>query len=235
MHDAADAGTLTSAIAARVVEVRARIDAACARAGRSPRDITLVGVTKTHPSHVVAAAFAAGLRDFGENRVQEAAPKIADLRRRDLAPAWHLIGHLQRNKVAAAIDLFDILHSVDSIRLAETISARASRRVRVLLEVNVTGEPSKFGISPNEAPVLAERIGGMPNIELTGLMTVAPEVDDPEDARPVFRTMRHLRDAIGLRELSMGMTGDFEVAVEEGSTLVRVGRALFGARGAGGR
>ncbi|MDP9236870.1 MAG: YggS family pyridoxal phosphate-dependent enzyme [Chloroflexota bacterium] len=221
-------------MAAHFAAVRARIDAACARAGRSPGDITLVAVTKTHPSHVIAAAFAAGLRDFGENRVQEAAPKVADLRERGLAPAWHLIGHLQRNKAAAAIDLFDILHSVDSIRLAETISAHASRPVRVLLEVNVTGELSKFGISPEETPGLAEHIGGMPNIALTGLMTVAPPVDDPEDARPVFRTVRQLRDAIGLRELSMGMTGDFEVAVEEGSTLVRVGRALFGARGEAG-
>jgi PLP dependent protein len=232
--DAADASALTSAIGARVADVRARIAAACVRAGRSSGDITLVAVTKTHPADVVAAAFAAGLRDFGENRVQEAAPKIADLRERNLAPTWHLVGHLQRNKTAAAIDLFDILHSVDSIRLAETISAHASRHVRVLLEVNVTGAPSKFGTSPEGAPALAERIGGMPNIELTGLMTVAPQVDDPEDARPVFRTMRHLRDALGLRELSMGMTGDFEVAVEEGSTLVRVGRALFGARGEAG-
>ncbi len=160
----------------------------------------------------------------------EAAAKIGALRAQDVAPRWHLVGHLQRNKVAAALNLFDILHSVDSERLAEAISAQATRTVRVFIEVNVAGEASKFGVQPSEATGLAERIGALPNLDLLGLMTVAPQVDDPEDVRRVFRTLRELRDALGLRELSMGMTDDFEVAVEEGSTLVRVGRAIFGAR-----
>jgi hypothetical protein len=217
-------------IASNLVSVRARVAAAAERAGRSPHDITLVGVSKTHPVDVVRAAFDAGLRDFGENRVQEAAPKIHALREHGAAPKWHLVGHLQRNKVPAAIDLFDILHSVDSERLAEAISAAAMRELRVFIEVNVAGEETKFGVPPGEVSKLAERVGRLPNIDLAGLMTVAPRVDDPEDVRPVFRALRQLRDANGLRELSMGMTDDFEVAVEEGSTLVRVGRAIFGAR-----
>ncbi len=217
-------------IAANLAAVRGRIAAAADRAGRSPDDITLIGISKTHPADVVVAAAKAGLVDFGENRVQEAAPKIADLRARGVTPCWHLVGHLQRNKVPAAIKCFDILHSVDSERLAEAISGHATRPVRVLIEVNVAGEESKFGVAPGAVSKLAGYLGTLPNIELLGLMTVAPHVDDPEDVRPVFRTLRHLRDAVGLRELSMGMTDDFEVAVEEGSTLVRVGRAIFGAR-----
>ncbi len=217
-------------IAANLATVHARVGAAAARAGRSSHDITLVGVSKTHPVEIARAAFDAGLRDLGENRVQEAAPKISKMREEGAAPNWHLVGHLQRNKVPAATDLFDILHSVDSERLAEAISAAATRSLRVFIEVNVAGEETKFGAAPAEVSKLAQRVGRLPNIELAGLMTVAPRVDDPEDVRPVFRALRELRDAIGLRELSMGMTDDFEVAVEEGSTLVRVGRAIFGAR-----
>ena len=217
-------------IARNVAEVNARIASAAERAGRAPGDITLVAISKTHATEVVAAAFAAGLRDFGENRVQEAAAKVIALREQGIRPRWHLVGHLQRNKAASAIDLFDILHSVDSERLAEAISAAAARPVRVLIEVNVAGEDTKFGVAPEAVSKLAARIGNLPHLELAGLMTVAPRVDDPEDVRPVFRALRQLRDAAGLRELSMGMTDDFEVAVEEGSTLVRVGRAIFGAR-----
>ncbi len=219
-------------VSANLAAVRSRLADAAARAGRSPGDITLVGVSKTHPADVLRAAFDSGLRDFGENRVQEAAPKIHALREQGAVPRWHLVGHLQRNKVRAAIDLFDILHSVDSERLAEAISAAATRAVRVFIEVNAAGEETKFGVAPADVSKLAERIGRLPNIELAGLMTVAPQVDDPEDVRPVFSALRQLRDAVGLRELSMGMTDDFEVAVEEGSTLVRVGRAIFGARAA---
>jgi pyridoxal phosphate enzyme (YggS family) len=217
-------------IAANLSAVRARITAAAERVGRSPHDITLVGVSKTHSLDIVRAALDAGLRDFGENRVQEAAPKIHALREEDGPPRWHLVGHLQRNKVPAAIDLFDILHSVDSERLADAISVAATRPVRVFIEVNVAAEETKFGVAPADVLKLADRLGRLPNVDLAGLMTVAPRVDDPEDVRPVFRALRELRDAIGLRELSMGMTDDFEVAVEEGSTLVRVGRAIFGAR-----
>jgi pyridoxal phosphate enzyme (YggS family) len=217
-------------LAARVAAVQERIARAAACAGRAPAEVRLVAVSKTHPASAVREAFAAGLRDFGENRVQEAAAKIDGLRAQDVTPRWHLVGHLQRNKVAAALNLFDILHSVDSERLAEAISAAATHSVGVFIEVNVAGETSKFGVQPGEAAGLAERIGALPNLDLLGLMTVAPRVDNPEDVRQVFRALRELRDALGLRELSMGMTDDFEVAVEEGSTLVRVGRAIFGAR-----
>lgn len=217
-------------IAERIAAVRARIDRACDRAGRPRADVTLIAVSKTHPASIIAAAYAAGLRDFGENRVQEALPKIERLRGEGVTPRWHLIGHLQTNKIRAAIEGFDILHSIDSERLARAISERAERPVSVLIEVNVGGEASKFGVAPEDAPKLAEGIGALPNIDLRGLMTVAPQADDPEGVRPVFRKLREMRDAIGLTELSMGMTDDLEVAVEEGSTLVRVGRALFGAR-----
>jgi pyridoxal phosphate enzyme (YggS family) len=218
------------ALSDRIGAVRARIAAACERAGRSPDHVTLIAVTKTHSADAIAAAYSAGLRDFGENRVQEALPKIEALRDAGITPRWHLVGHLQTNKVRSAVEAFDILHSVDSERLARAISERALQPVPVLLEVNAGGEQSKFGVAPQEAGTLAEIIGELPNVELRGLMTVAPRVEDPEDARPVFRLLRELRDAIGVRDLSMGMTDDFEVAIEEGSTMVRVGRAIFGAR-----
>ncbi len=217
-------------IAARVSEVRERIAAACARAGRRPDEVTLIAVTKGHGVAAIEQAYAAGMRDFGENRVQEASAKIAELRRRGLSPRWHLIGHLQRNKVPAAIDLFDILHTVDSERLAEAIDTRASQRVPALVEVNVAGEATKHGVPPAAAAEFAERLLRYANLDVRGLMTVAPQVDDPEDARAVFRELRRMRDDLGFSELSMGMTGDFEVAIEEGATLVRVGRAIFGSR-----
>jgi hypothetical protein len=217
-------------VAANLRVVRGRIAAACERAGRSPRDVTLIGVSKTHHASVVAEAYRAGLRDFGENRIQEAAAKIIQLRAQGVTPRWHLVGHLQRNKARAALDLFDILHSVDSEELGRALDARASRRVKVLVEVNVAAEETKHGVSVSDAPTLVRLLQGLPNIDVAGLMTVAPQADDPEEVRGVFRELRKLRDALGLRELSMGMTGDFEVAIEEGSTLVRVGRAIFGAR-----
>ena len=217
-------------IAENLARVRERIDAACRRAGRSPDEVTLVGVTKGFPPEAVAEAVAAGLRDAGENRVQEAADKIEALAARGVRPRWHLIGHLQSNKAKTAIDLFAILHSVDSIRIAETISRRARRPVPILLEVNVAQEASKFGFSIDEVPSALSAIQDLPNLDVRGLMTVAPLAADPEAVRPVFRQLRELRDALGLRELSMGMTDDFEVAIEEGATLVRVGRAIFGER-----
>jgi hypothetical protein len=210
--------------------VRGQIAAACERAGRDTDEVTLIAVTKSHGIDEIYAAYACGVRDFGENRVQEARPKIAAARERGVRARWHLIGHLQTNKVNAALEAFDILHAIDSERVARAISERSTRVVETLLEVNVGGEATKHGVAPGAAAKLAERIGSLPNINLIGLMTVAPQADDPEDVRPVFRKLRELRDAIGLRELSMGMTDDFEVAIEEGSTLVRVGRALFGAR-----
>jgi pyridoxal phosphate enzyme (YggS family) len=217
-------------IGANVEAVRRRVAGAAERAGRDPVDITLIAVTKTHPADAIEAAVRKGITDCGENRVQEAAAKIEALRGRGVRPRWHLVGHLQRNKVARALELFDIIHSVDSIALAEAISARARTPVAVLLEVNVAGEESKHGVTPERAAELAEAFGGHPGIRLEGLMTVAPQVRDPEEVRPVFRTLRQLRDRLGLRELSMGMTDDFEVAIEEGATMVRVGRAIFDPR-----
>ncbi len=217
-------------IAERLAAVRARIDAACRRAGRSPSDVTLVGVTKSFPAEAVAEAVAAGLEDCGENRVQEAAAKIATLAALGIRPRWHLIGHLQTNKVQTALGLFAILHSVDSLRLARELSSRATHPVPILLEVNVSQEASKFGFSVGDLPDAVSAISALPHLDVRGLMTVAPLSHDPEAARPFFRQLRELRDAVGLRELSMGMTDDFEVAIEEGATMVRVGRAIFGER-----
>ena len=219
-----------SSIAVRLAEVRERIAAACRRAGRRDDAVTLIAVTKGHAVDAIEEALVAGVRDFGENRVQEAAPKIAALRVRGPSVRWHLIGHLQRNKVPTAIDLFDILHTVDSERLAEAIEARAGRRVPVLVEVNVAGESTKHGVARAELPALVERLRRCGKLDVLGLMTVAPQVEDPEYVRPFFRELSRMRDDLGLVELSMGMTGDFEVAIEEGATLVRVGRAIFGSR-----
>jgi pyridoxal phosphate enzyme (YggS family) len=217
-------------VAANAAAVRARIAAACDRAGRDPASVTLIAVTKTHPPEAVAAAYAAGVRDFGENRVQEAAAKIPAARALGVQAAWHLIGNLQRNKAAVARRMFDVIHSIDSLPLAETLSLRATEPVRVLVEVNVAGEATKHGVSPEDAPGLCAAVARLTHLDLIGLMTVAPIVAAPEDARPVFRRLRELRDALALRELSMGMTGDYEVAIEEGATFIRVGRAIFGAR-----
>jgi len=217
-------------IAENIARIRARIAAASDRSGRDPADVTLIAVSKTHPPEAIAVAYAAGIRDFGENRVQEAAEKIPAARALGVDATWHLIGNLQRNKVAAALPLFDVIHSIDSLRLARAINERSTAGAHVLLEVNVSGEASKHGVSPEDAPDLVERIGHMRHLALIGLMTVAPVAADPEDVPAVFRRLRELRDALGVRELSMGMTDDFEVAIEEGATFVRVGRAIFGAR-----
>ena len=218
------------ALTRSIDRVKTTIANACERSGRTPEGVTVIAVTKTHPADVVRDAYAAGLRNFGENRVQEGAGKIAELRSVCPGATWHLIGHLQTNKAKVALDAFDILHGVDSQRLARAIDAAASRRVRVLIEVNVAGERTKFGVNPAEVAAAVRGISDLPNVEVVGLMTVAPQVDDPEDVRWVFRRLRELRDGLGLAELSMGMTDDYAVAVEEGSTLVRVGRAIFGER-----
>jgi pyridoxal phosphate enzyme (YggS family) len=218
-------------IAERLATVRDRIAAACERAGRAPAEVTLVGVSKGFPPDAAAETCAAGLLDLGENRVQEAARKVEALAARAVRPRWHLIGHLQTNKVRDALRLFAILHSIDSVRLAQEVSKRATTPVAVLLEVNVAQEATKFGFAPEEVSAALAQIAPLPNLDVRGLMTVAPLSDDPERARPVFRRLRELRDDLGLRDLSMGMTDDFEVAIEEGATLVRVGRAIFGPRG----
>jgi PLP dependent protein len=218
------------AIESNVRGVRSRMAAACARSGRDPARVRLIAVSKTVPAAGVAAAVAAGIEAVGENYVQEAAGKRSELGAMGLSVEWHLIGHLQSNKVAAALGAFDVLESVDSVRLAEAISRRASELVPVLLEVNVAGEPSKTGFAPEEVAEVVRLASRLPNIDLRGLMTVAPAASAPEEVRPCFRTLARLAAANGLAELSMGMTGDFEVAIEEGSTMVRIGRAIFGER-----
>jgi hypothetical protein len=216
------------AIAEKIAHVRQRVERAAERAGRPPTDITIVAVSKGFPPSAIDEVVVAGIADVGENRVQEASAKIDALR--GLPVTWHLVGHLQTNKAKTALELFDIIHSVDSLHLAEVLSHRAQTPLSVLLEVNVTGEASKFGFSTDEVVAAAGAIARLPRLDLRGLMTVAPFVDDPETVRPVFRELRRLRDALGLRELSMGMTDDFEIAIEEGATLVRIGRAIFGER-----
>lgn len=218
------------AIPARLREVEKRIRAACDRAGRDPAGVTLIGVTKTVAAGEVRQAFEAGLRDFGENYVQEGAAKKALLGRSCAGARWHLIGHLQTNKAGAAIEAFDVVQTVDSVRLAEALSRRAQRPLPVLLEVNAAAEASKFGFAASEVPQAVSAIAALPNLELRGLMTIAPAVPDAELIRPLFRLLRDLSRATGLQELSMGMSGDFEVAVEEGATMVRIGRAIFGER-----
>ena len=218
-------------IAANIRSIRDRIAAAAASAGRDPAEITLVGICKTFPPSLVAEAHRAGLRHFGENRVQEAAEKIPGLSYLEPHPTWHMVGHLQSNKVKAALELFDIIESVDSVRLGQAIARHTGgRRVPVLLEVNVSGEASKYGLAISELPEALRSLQGLPELEVKGLMTVAPMAQDLETVRPVFRRLRELRDRLGLRELSMGMTDDFGVAIQEGSTMVRIGRAIFGAR-----
>ena len=217
--------------------VRERIAAAERRSGRPAGSVTLVGVVKTLPAEAIAAAVALGLTDLGENRVQEAESHQRTVARG--AARWHMIGHLQRNKAGKALELFDVVHGVDGAELAVALDRRAleaGRRLAVLIEVNVSGEASKFGIAPEGAAALAELVAPLANLQLRGLMTVGAPVARPEDARPGFARLRELRDETARRlgqplpELSMGMSGDYEIAVEEGATLVRVGTALFGAR-----
>lgn len=216
--------------------VRARIAEACRKAGRREDEVEIVGVTKTHGPDVVREAWEAGLRIMGENKVQEAAWKIPES---VSGPEWHLIGHLQRNKVRPALELFSVIHSVDSLRLLEQIERVADesgRRPEILLEVNVSGEASKDGLPPEAVPEVIEAALGCRGLTLAGLMTMAPFCPDPELARPVFARLRECRDrwerqfGIGLPRLSMGMSNDFVVAVEEGATWVRLGTVLFGGR-----
>jgi pyridoxal phosphate enzyme (YggS family) len=226
-----------ASVAARVAEVRERVERARERAGRAD-EVTLVAVTKTHPADAVRAVLAAGVADVGENRVQELEEKVGEVGRD--AIGWHLIGHLQRNKAAKALPLFDLIHSLDSLRLAEALSAEAVKRgieARALVQVNASGEDTKGGFEPAELVDALGRIAELPGMRVEGLMTMAPFTDDEAVVRAAFRRTRELLDdaarqvpGIG-RRLSMGMSNDFEIAVEEGSTLVRVGSVLFGERG----
>jgi hypothetical protein len=229
-------------IAENIAQIREQIAAAARRAGRNPADITLMAVSKTFPVESIRDAYAAGLRVFGENRVQEFAGKANALR--DLPDAeWHLIGHLQTNKAAKATELFDAVDSVDSVRMAEKLNAfaeSAGKTLSVLIEINVGGEQAKNGVAPGSEE-LEQILRGGPrwgNLKIHGLMTVPPYTEDPEGSRPYFRQLRQIRDSIAARELpkigtsvlSMGMSHDFEVAIEEGATCVRVGTAIFGER-----
>ncbi len=237
-----DERELKDRISANLGQVRGHLDAAARKAGRSASDVLIVAVTKTFPAEVVRAAVEAGLGEIGENRVQEARDKRAALGK---VPGvrWHLIGHLQRNKAALALSLFDLIHSVDSLELAQELERRAAGRlVPVLIEINVAAESTKFGFHLEVQDPLFSAVEGMlalPHLRLEGLMTVAPLVDDPEKVRPIFARLHALREELRRRypeapwtHLSMGMTDDYVVAVEEGATIVRLGRALFGARGA---
>ncbi len=227
-------------IQAALASVRERIAGAAHRSGRLPEDITVVAVTKTHPEAVVRDAFAAGLRHFGENRVQEAAPKIATLA--DLRPrgaAFHLVGHLQSNKAGKAVEVFDTVQSVDSVELAYRLARLAESAGRVLpimVEVDLAGEATKSGLPPADLFVALDAIRGLGSLRVEGLMVLPPYFEDADAARPFFVRLRELGDgalARGLLQgsaLSMGMSHDFEVAIEEGATHVRIGTALFGAR-----
>jgi pyridoxal phosphate enzyme (YggS family) len=217
-------------IEANIRKVKRRMARACERSRRLPDEITLVAVTKAFGSQAIRAAFDSGIRDFGENRVQEAEGKIVQLSDLRSSVTWHMVGHLQSNKAKIAVELFDIIHSVDSVRLADILNRRAGKPLPVLLEVNVSGEATKVGFSLGELVAAVKAIGQLPNLKLMGLMTVAPVAAEPEAVRPVFRKLRELRDSLGLKHLSMGMTDDFEVAVEEGATMLRIGRAIFGDR-----
>jgi PLP dependent protein len=219
-----------SDIASNIAAIRQRMRAAAERAGRDPASVRLVGASKTVEAARIVQALDAGLRDFGENFIQEAEDRIASLGNRADGAVWHFIGHLQTNKAGAAVNLFDILESVDSIRLAEHVSRRTTQPIRILLEVNVAQEASKFGFAPAEVGAAISRVQQLPNLVLGGLMTIAPASPDPEAVRPVFRELRELAHAHGLPDLSMGMTDDFEVAIEEGATMIRIGRAIFGER-----
>lgn len=226
------------AIAEKVARARERIERAAIRGGREPSDIRLVAVTKTFGADAVQAAYDAGVRDFGENRVQEWEQKHAKVGGLSGA-VWHMIGHLQRNKARRAVEIFHRVDSLDGADLArrlDQLAAEAGRRLPVLVEVRLGGEESKSGIEPEELEVVAREVEGLPHLELLGLMTVPPWSEDPEPARPHFRRLRELHEWLGqqlgrpLPVLSMGMSHDFEVAIEEGSTEVRVGTAIFGRR-----
>jgi pyridoxal phosphate enzyme (YggS family) len=222
-----------------IERVRASIADAAARAGRDPASVTLVGVSKTQPAELVAEAIVLGIEHVGENRVQEADGKVERVHELlGRAPTWHLIGTLQRNKVRQALDLFDMIQSIDSVRLAEALASRvAGEPMPVLLEVYFGDDTERPGFRPGEIAEAAERIVALPSLEVRGLMTVAPFGSNAEQSRAVFRQLRELRDrlregplGLPLTELSMGMTDDFGLAIEEGATIVRVGRAIFGER-----
>jgi len=225
----------------RLGEVHEQIAEAALRVGRRPNEITLVAVSKTHSAESIKQGIAIGVTDLGENRVQEAETKIPEVGRK--AARWHLIGHLQSNKARRAVELFDVIHSLDSLELARRLDRVCGELNRgalpVLIQVDLGHETTKSGVPENELPKIVETLEQTKLLRLTGLMTLPPYFDDPKDARPFFRRLRELRDELGAQgafgdqtgELSMGMTHDFQIAIEEGATIVRIGTAIFGARG----
>ncbi|MGH7306915.1 MAG: YggS family pyridoxal phosphate-dependent enzyme [Candidatus Rokuibacteriota bacterium] len=217
-------------IRANLDRVRERVARAAERAGRRASDVLLVGVSKTVEAARVRQAIEAGVPALGENRVQEAKDKVAEIGR---PVPWHLIGHLQTNKVRDALELFDVIHSLDRLDLAKELDKRArarGRAVDALVEVNVAGEASKGGVSPDGLEGLLDAVAAMPSVRVRGLMAIPPEAKEPDDSRVWFRALRKLGERHAFPELSMGMSGDFEVAIEEGATIVRVGTAIFGPR-----
>lgn len=225
-------------ICGNLKEVEAKIEAACKRAGRDRSEVTLIAVSKTKPVEMLEEAYETGIREFGENKVQEMMDKY-EVMPKDIH--WHMIGHLQRNKVKYLMGKAALIHSVDSLRLAEEISAQSVKHevtTDILIEVNIAGEETKFGTDREDAIALVEAAAKLPNIHICGLMTIAPFVENPEDNRKYFQQIRQLSvdikekniDNVDMRILSMGMTGDYEVAIEEGATMVRVGTGIFGAR-----
>ncbi len=231
-----------SGIGSRLKGLEERMAAAAARAGRDPAGVTVVAVAKTAPVELIEEAIRLGVKHVGENRVQEASGKFDKIGRK---VTWHMVGHLQTNKVKRALEIFDVIQSVDSVKLAEAISqrvieeqSRTRPRADVLLEVNTSGEASKFGFRPEDLEAAVEEICVLEGIRVKGLMTVGPLVESPEEARQAFVLLRNLADrvsklglpAVEMNVLSMGMSGDFEVAIEEGATLIRVGTAIFGPR-----
>lgn len=229
-----------TAMRARFADVRERIETAARRCNRVPGDIVLIPITKTHSIVTLRCALELGATDFGENRVQEAEQKINELGRH--AARWHLVGHLQANKARRAVKLFDVIHSLDSAEIAERLNRLCNEESRdsldVLAQIDLAGEATKTGINPNDLPELLSALKQCPRLRLIGLMTLPPYFENPDCSRPFFKTLRELRDDVkarghfgsGMGALSMGMSHDFEVAIEEGATMVRVGTALFGAR-----
>lgn len=231
-------------IAGRLALLRERVAASAQRAGRNPEEIRLIGVTKTVGAERIAAAYRAGIREFGENYVQEAREKIPAvvtalsdaLDGENDFPEWHFIGHLQSNKAKYAVELFSTIQTVDNWGLAEEIAKRAANKgqiQRILLEVNLARDPMRAGVLPEDAPLLAEKVAALPSVALAGLMGMAPFSADPEASRPSFRALRELYEGLPERNrqiLSMGMSGDFEIAIEEGANRIRLGTALFGSR-----
>ena len=227
-------------LAVRLADIRAQLAAAARKSGREPDEVRLIAISKTHPASVIKQACQLGATDFGENRVQEAEGKIAEIGREKVR--WHLVGHLQANKARRAVSLFDVIHSIDTLELAKRLDRlcveESKDTLPVLIQVDLGHEETKSGVDESELTHLVEGLGRLTRLKLIGLMTLPPFSDDPEQSRPYFRRLRELRDELNQRgafgertgELSMGMSHDFQVAIEEGATMVRIGTAIFGER-----